>query len=215
MPDGDLVHEGLTRVYQKPYIQICDGQFGDEDIAKELGDAVWKDVRKSCDGLLPFFQEVAARCEWIQGNLMFENIDWQQEIDHIEEQKRRIYMDRRLRTLAEDACKEQINELQHGMSSSTHFYTDILAKFMWNVCRANFQEKIPATASHYNGVSLEYIYERLETMRPCITLRISQYAEAIQRHGTFHISKQPAWSAGNSEAITIDTDVFSIGRQEA
>jgi hypothetical protein len=212
MPDGDLVHEGLARVYQKPYMQICDGQFGDEKIAKELGDAIWKDIRNSSDTLLSFFQEVAARCKWIQENLMFETIDWQQESDQIGEQKRHVYMDVRLRNLAESACKDQINELQHGMSPSQAFYTDILTKYMWNVCRANFQERIPLTETHHNGASTEDIYERLETMRPFLHLRISQYAEEIQRYGTFHIPKQPAWSVGNSEAITMDTDVFSIGR---
>lgn len=212
MPDGDLVHKGLTRVYQEPYIQICEEQFGDEDIAQNLGDAVWKDIKSSSDQLLSFFQEVAARCKWIQENLMFETIDWQQESDQIEEQKRNVYMDVRLRSLAESACKEQINELQYGMPSSQTFYTDILTKYMWNVCRANFQERIPLTETHHNGAGLEYIYERLETMRPFLHLRFSQYAELIQRHGTFRIPKQPAWSAGNSEAITIDTDVFSIGK---
>lgn len=213
MPDGDMnVHDGLARVYQKPYMQICEGQFGDEDIAKELGDAVWKNIQKSSDQLFPFFQEVAARCKWIQENLMFETIDWQQESDQIEEQKRDVYMDRRLRDLAARACQEQIYELQHGLSSSQSFYANILATYMWNVYQANFHERLPLTENHYNGASQEYLYERLETMRPWINTRISQYVESIQRHGTFRIPRQPSWSVGNKEVIDADTDVFSIGR---
>lgn len=211
MPDGDIVHEGLTGVYQKPYMQICEEQFGDEDIARELGDAVWKDARKSSDRLLPFFQEIAARCEWIRENLWFGNIDWQQELNHIEEQKRHIYLDKRWRNLAERACREQISELRNGTFPS-NFYTDILDKFMWNTYRANFQERVPLTVAHYKGASPEYLYERLEMMRPFIRDRIRQYVDLIQQHGTFRIPKQPAWRASTSETITIDTDIFSIGR---
>lgn len=211
--DGDLIHEGLTRVYQKPYVQICDGQFGDEDIARELGDAVWKDVQKRSDSLLLFFQEVAMQCERIKNSLLFEDIDWQQEITLVEEQKRRIYLDKRLRNLAEDACTEQINELRNGIASA-NFYNDILAKFMWNAYRSNFHERIPLTTAHHQGASTEYLYERLETMRPFIQSRIQQYVDLIQRHGTFHIPRQPAWSVSKDETITVDTDVFSIGRQE-
>src|SRR6266699_3188689 len=105
MPDGDRVHEGLALIYQKPYMQICDGQFGGKVLADELVLAVWKDVRKDGDKLIPFFQQVAEQCDRVQNSRMFEDINWQQEIDHIEELSRRIFMNRRMRTLAEDACK--------------------------------------------------------------------------------------------------------------
>ena len=210
MPDGDVVHEGLARIYQKPYMQICDGQFGSRVLADELILAVWKDVRKDGDKLLPLFQQTAEQCDRIQSSRLFQDIDWQQEIEHVEERKRRIYVDRRVRNLAENACKEQIRELRIGIPSS-NFYVGILVKFMWNVCRANFWERMPLTPSQYQGVSLEYVYERLEEMHPFINSRIFQYAEQIDRHGTFHILRQPPRHSGDNGNITIDTDVFTIG----
>jgi len=214
MPDGDRVHDGLARIYQKSYMQICDGQFGSEVLANELVLAVWKDVQKDGDGLLPFFQQTAEQCEEIQSNRLFEDIDWQQEIDRVEERKRRMYLDRRLRNLAEEACKEQLRELRTGISSS-NFYVDILVKFMWNVCRANFWERIPLTASPYQGASPEYVYERLEEMRPSINARILQYVDQIERHATFRIPRQPPRHAESTGDITIETDVFTIGVEEA
>jgi hypothetical protein len=214
MPDGDRVHEGLAWIYQKPYMQICDGQFGSEVLANDLVLALWKDVRKNGDKLLPFIQQTAEQCSRIQSNRLFEAIDWQQEIDRVEELKRRMYVDRRMRNLAEDACKEQLRELRLGISSSK-FYVNLLAKYMWNVCHANFWERIPLTPSQYQGVSPEYIYERLEEMRPFIHSRILQYAEQIEHHGTFHIPRQPPRHFGDTGDVTIDTNVFTIGTKEA
>lgn len=210
MPDGDVVHEGLARIYQKPYMQICDGQFGSKVLADELVLAIWKDVRKDGDNLIPLFQQVAERCDRVQNSRLFEDINWQQEIDHIEELSRRIFVNRRVRTLAEDACKEQVRELRFGIPSS-NFYVGILTKYMWNVCRANFWGCIPLTPSQYRGVSLEYVYERLEEMRPFIDLRIFQYAEQIYRHSTFRIPRQPPRHSDVNGDITINTDVFTIG----
>jgi hypothetical protein len=214
MPDGDRVHEGLAWIYQKPYMQICDGQFGSVVLANDLVSALWKDVRKDGDKLLPFIQQTAEQCDRIHSSQLFEDIDWQRETDRVEELKRRMYVDRRMRNLAEDACKEQIQELRMGMSSS-NFYVSLLAKYMWNVCRANFWEKIPLTPSQYQNVSPEYVYERLEEMRPSINSRILQYAEQIERHGTFHIPRQPPRHLGETGDVTIDTNVFTIGVEEA
>ena len=210
MPDGDRVHEGLAWIYQKPYMQICDGQFGSDVLANDLVLALWKDVRKAGDKLLPFIQQTAEQCDRIQRSQLFETIDWQQEIDRVEERKRHMYVDRRMRNLAEDACKEQLQELRMGISSS-NFYVSLLAKYMWNVCRANFWERIPLTPSQYQRVRPEYIYERLEEMRPSINSRILQYAEQIERHGTFHIPRQPPRHFGEVGNVTIDTNVFTIG----
>ena len=214
MPDGDRVHEGLAWIYQKPYMQICDGQFGNEVLANDLVLAVYKDVRKDGDKLIPFFQQTAEQCYRIQSSRLFEAIDWKQEIARVEKLKRRIDMNRRMRNLAEDACKEQLQELHIGISSSD-FYVSLLTKYMWNVCRANFWERIPLTPSQYQGVSQEYIYERLEEMRPSINSRILQYAEQIERHGTFHIPQQPPRHFSKAGKVTIDTNVFTIGVEEA
>jgi hypothetical protein len=210
MPDGDRVHEGLAWIYQKPYMQICDGQFGNEVLAYDLVLAVYKDVRKDGDKLLSFLQQTAEQCDRIQNSLLFEDIDWQEEIDRVEVLKRRMDVNRRMRNLAEDACKEQLQELRYGISSSDLFVS-LLSKYMWNVCRANFWEKIPLTPSQYQGVSPDYISERLEEMRPSINLRILQYAEQIERHGTFRIPQQPPRHYSETENLTIDTNVFTIG----
>jgi len=84
MPDGDKVHEGLAWKYQKAYKQICDGQFGGRELANEVVAAVWKDVQKVGDKLIPLFQQVAEQCKHIQDRCLFEEIDWQKESGNIE-----------------------------------------------------------------------------------------------------------------------------------
>ena len=36
MPDGDIVHVKLSRRYQKPYKQLCEGLYGDAELTRAV-----------------------------------------------------------------------------------------------------------------------------------------------------------------------------------
>lgn len=36
MPDGDIIHNGLRRLYQKPYKWLCEGKADNDECAREL-----------------------------------------------------------------------------------------------------------------------------------------------------------------------------------
>lgn len=210
MPDGDIVHDRLELLYQRPYKQMCEGQFGNGELAKGLVLSVWKEIRKEGDKLFPLFQETAQQCCRIQDKLLFEDIGWQQQFESIEELSRHISASKRMKTLAVNACKEQVRELSNGISSP-NYRISILRKYMWNVCKASFIERLPLAPAFYKEVSLGYIMERLEMMRPFMDSRIYQYAELIDRYGTVRIPRQPPWYRNGGEVITEDTDISSIG----
>jgi hypothetical protein len=210
MPDGDKVHTGLALIYQKSYKQICDGQFGGRELADEVISAVWKNIQKDGDKFIPLFQQIAEQCKQIQDRLLFEEIDWQQEIEYIDELSRPSYASKRAKSLAVEACKEQVRELRYGATAS-NYHIEILNKYMWNVYKANFTGRLPLTPSYYQGVSLEYVNNRLETMRPFVEVKILQYAEQIYHDGTVLLRRRPPRLAGKNEGITKDTDVFTIG----
>lgn len=210
MPDGDKVHEGLAWKYQKAYKQICDGQFGGRELASEVVAAVWKDVQKVGDKLIPLFQQVAEQCKHIQDRRLFEEIDWQKESGNIEELSQPIYASQRAKSLAVEACKEQVQELRYGATAS-NYLIEILTKYVWNVYKANFAERVPLAPSHHQGVNVEFIYERLEVMEPYVRERLRQFAEQIYRCDTFYLPRQPRQRSGAKPNYNIDTDVSTIG----
>ena len=106
MPDGDIVHKGLAWKYQKAYKQICDGQFGGDGLAREVVPVVWKDIQNGGDKPIQLLAEVAKQCQQIlDRQRMFGQIDWQKEFAQIDELAQPIYAERRLKTLAVEACK--------------------------------------------------------------------------------------------------------------
>lgn len=45
MPDGDIVHVHLAHVYQKVYKQLCEGEYGDEELALEALRALKRNIQ--------------------------------------------------------------------------------------------------------------------------------------------------------------------------
>jgi hypothetical protein len=46
MPDGDRVHPGLARPYQKVYKQLCEGQFNGESLAAEAVETIKRQLQQ-------------------------------------------------------------------------------------------------------------------------------------------------------------------------
>lgn len=213
MPDGDKVHEGLAWKYQKFYKQICDGQFGGSELARDLVPAVWKDIQNDGDRLLLFMQKAGEQCYWIQDRRKFGNeIDWGKEFTHIDELVQPVYAKQRSKSLAANACKEEIQALRNGVDPS-NCYIEILAKYMWNV----YVDKFAAPSSswnnstYYKDVRVEFIHERLAEIRPYVEEQLLQLAEQVYRHGTVYLPRQPRRRSRTKPDYTIDTDLSTVG----
>lgn len=208
MPDGDRVHKGLTWKYQNPYKKVCDGQYGGEQLAYDVVSAVWKDIQQGGDKLLLLCQHVSEQCQHILSRSKAELIDWQHEHAQVDEIAQPIYTDRRLKALAIEACKEQLQDLRYGANPS-NCYVEILRKYSWNVYIAQFEERVPLTPKHYQNVSREFVRGRLELMRPDVQERLLQYIKQTFREGTVHLARTPRQRI--KQKYTIDTDVFTVG----
>ena len=210
MPDGDRVHKGLGWKYQKTYKQICDGQFGGKDLAEEVVPAVWKDIQSAGDLPIQLLREVAAQCQQIIDRRMIEQIDWQKEFKLIDDRVQPMYTDRRLKTLAVEACKELLEDLRNGGNPS-HCHIELLTKYMWNVYVAQFSERVPLLPVHYKGVSREFVDERLEVMRPYVKEQLLPYAESVYRQNTVHLARRPHQRSNERPNYNIDTDISTVG----
>lgn len=215
MPDGDIVHDGLTRNYQESFKQLCDGQFGGDILAEKVSRAVWKDVQHGGEELIQFLRAVAEQCEHILDRYVFgpiyqqEQIDWQKEFTRVDELARPIHADRRFKTLAVEACKEQLEDLRHGGNPS-NCHIELLMKYTWNIYIAQFEARVPLSPSCYKEVSGKFVSERLEMMRPYVKEELLRYVEQLYREGTV-LAKPPRRRSRTKPDYDIDTDLSTIG----
>jgi hypothetical protein len=208
MPDGDRVHKGLGWRYQEAYKQVCDGQFGGDTLADEVVSAVGKDIQYAGDPIIQFLQKVGEQSQQILDRRMFEDIDWQKELAQVDRLAQPIYASKRFKALAVEACKEQLQDLRHGGNPS-NCYIDLLQKYMWNAYYAQFFERVPLTPSHHQGVSEEFVGERLALMRPYVQGRLQQYAKQVYSQGT--VAQLPRRRSTMKRNYNADTDLSTVG----
>ncbi|MBP1466280.1 hypothetical protein EYB53_011240 [Candidatus Chloroploca sp. M-50] len=61
MPDGDRVHPGLTRPYQKVYKQLCEGQFNEESLAEGVVETLKRQLQQGGDVPAQMIAQIAER----------------------------------------------------------------------------------------------------------------------------------------------------------
>lgn len=92
MPDGDRVHPRLAYHYQKPYKQICEGQFENKALAREVVRAMIKDIRKYGNDPITLIKRVADQLEQLPTKPHFAaSIDWDEESRTIDKLSQQIY----------------------------------------------------------------------------------------------------------------------------
>lgn len=211
MPDGDLVHAKLTWNYQNIYKQLCSGQYGGEELATDAASAVWKDIQKDKhDRLIGLLQQVSEQAQAIRDRNWFETINWQQENARIDALAQPLIVDRRLKHLAVEACKELLLDLRYGNKPSD-CHIDVLTKYAWNVYVAQFEERVPQTADHHRQVSREFVQGKLDAMRPHVLDKLQPYIQKTHLEGTFQRQRSPHRRSGNLRGYDVDTDLSTIG----
>ncbi len=205
MPDGDKVHKKLGWRYQKSYKMLCEGQAGG-DVANELAQAVYKDVKQGGDAIFTMLLEVGTQLEEILSRRQrLEDIDWRKEATSITTLDRYLDANSRLKVLAVEACLEELHALRQGAQPSNCAIT-LLTGYLDNICDANFMERVSLTPNPDSRVSHMFVRERLEQLRPLVKERLMDYAQAIYKAGTVHLVRQPS-QKNTRTTYTIDTEV--------
>jgi hypothetical protein len=116
MPDGDKVHARLAPIYQKVYKQLCEGQYGSEELAIEALRSIKKNIQNYGNGPLKLIEQVAAQLKQIPTEpLLREIIDWSEESTKVDKLAQQASGTKRAIDLVVKACKEQLQELRYGV----------------------------------------------------------------------------------------------------
>lgn len=207
MPDGDRVHPGLARQYQKVYKQICEGTFSDASLASEATEALKRELKRGGDAPAHLMDRIADRMDQLPKEPLFRSqIDWpamSREIDHMVTQ---AGVQKRMGSHIAEVSKGLLYELrQDGPAPNTH--TRLMERTLNNIYRSEFEERVPL-AQHYDGASQASVQARLDEMRPYVQRTLAAFARQASRRSSFqHLRRAPI---AHPKISPHDTDVLSL-----
>jgi hypothetical protein len=115
MPDGDIVHVNLPRRYQKPYKQLCEGQYSDVELTRAVLRPLKRDLQEYGDAPLKLIQQVVAEMNQISHEpLLKQSINWTEKNETIDRCAQQIAGHPTAMALAVQACQQQLQELRYS-----------------------------------------------------------------------------------------------------
>ena len=210
MADGDKVHVNLTRRYQKPYQQVCEGQYGDKELAHEILRPLRRDLRDYGDEPLQLIQQVATELDQIPAEpLLKQSVNWGEKSQRIERRAQQIDGHLKALALAVQACQRQLQELRSSIYphdlTKDDLTKEMYKKYISAVYKANFEERVPL-AQHYNGVDQVSVDTRLKGMRIYVDQGVESFAAQMIHNGNVTPLRRPPMTR---PSIGIHDDLLS------
>ena|SRR5437870_5669923 len=208
MPDGDKVHEHLARRYQKPYKQICEGQYIHAELARAVLRPLKQDLQDYGDEPLKLIQQVATELSQIpHESLLKQSINWSEKSQNIDQCAQQMDGHRTAMELAVKACQQQLQELRY--SNCPHdMVAEMKRKYVSAVYEANFEGRVPL-AQHYNGADQVAVDARLQGMRVHVERGIDNLVAQMMRKDSVTSLRRPPMA---SAPIGLDDDLLKLGK---
>jgi hypothetical protein len=207
MADGDVVHSGLKRLYQKPYEWICEGKASNEDCARSILDALRTDLKRKGDLPIKLCQHIAEILA--EPGMDFKELeakdyaDLNQKIDVL---ARGFNLPSYLKELVLYVSKGVLSN--HRYSQAIHcesIAVEILHRYVHAVYAAEFLERIALNPRQPVGISLESLTVRIEQIKPLIENGISAFAKTLAKYHSSAKLSLPRRSA--KLPIDLDEDI--------
>lgn len=209
MPDGDKIHSRLSGRYQKPYLQICEGQYGAAELARDVARVLKRDLREYGSRPTECMARIAQELQQLPREpLLQATIDWSEQSRMIDRLAQQTKGNRRAIELVVQAGKQLLHELRYGRPVG-NIDQALHERYVQNIYHANFEARIPL-APPPNGVPYETVAARLDDMRPHVEREIATLAAQLHR------GKDPSdlrlhRRAKPSRSIDLHMDLSSLG----
>lgn len=186
MPDGDIVHSGLRRLYKKPYQQLCEGKADSDDCAQVLLEALKKDLiqkgnlpTRLCQSMSNLITQVVASGdefgaqEYAELSMSFDELSYQ------------FNGPPDLKKLAIDAGKSILHDLRYGERiNSEKVLQELTRRYISEVYQSEFKEKVPLTPQHHAGIDVSTLDQRIAEIQPYIDKAINTWSNKIALDGS-------------------------------
>jgi hypothetical protein len=193
MPDGDVVHSHLRRVYQKAYKILCEAAASPEECTRNILIQLKADLQRTAQWPLHLSRSISDLLAQKIGPLEFANdvlaARIGREIDDLIRQADCQFYEKEL--LAR-ASKIMLSDLRHGREMDANNYQlEIFLPYIREKYDAGFKERIPLSHDHHHGVSHGELMVRLKALAPHLNLGIHQFAQAAIKHQNLNNLRLP------------------------
>jgi hypothetical protein len=210
MPDGDIVHDRLRPLYQKPYKWLCEGKATTDECAQVVMEALKKDLIKK--GNLPVIlaQSMAeSLAQAISAAGETDSVDWVDLSVGFDKLIQKVDGRPDLKELTLRAGKSVLRDLKYGHEIDiSNASVVILERYMNEVYESEFKERVPLSSEHYAGVDQVTLSQRIEEIQPNINVIIvGKFAkDAIKNQSVAILSLR---RRSSRKAIDLDEDLLA------
>lgn len=192
MPDGDIIHKALPRLYQTPYRRICEGR-SDDECARALQRSVKRDLQRAGDqfasAALVAGDVLAQACSQPEG---FNAANANHAVDAV---LRTIYGPDRYREAFRDAVRDVVQTLRYGAEGvSMDMGAKVYAGFTCRLADAQFESRVPMTDAHHNGAHPIEVESRIRALDPAVKRAAAQFGKQISSGASVDKLRLPAQS---------------------
>jgi hypothetical protein len=209
MPDGDIVHNRLRRLYQKPYKWLCEGSATSDECARAVLESLKKDLIQKgdlpirlCQGMADIVAQAITASDELGAK---DYISLSMEFDRLVQQS-----DGRpdLKELALRASKLVLGDLRYSQEIDVgNISVVMLQRYMNEVYESEFKERVPLTSEHFAGIDKATLSERIKEIEPNIKDGISKFAkDAINKKSVARLSLP---RRSSRKAIDLDEDLLA------
>ena len=211
MPDGDIIHSRLTRLYHKLHQWLCEGKANSDECARTAMEALKGDIKRK--GNLPVMlakqmgesleQTIkeageSGSVDWTGLNLEFDRLAQKTDGPHY------------LKELTLHASKSILRDLRYGREIDTDNFSEaILKRYIYQVYKSEFKERIPLTVEHHAGIDEVILNRRIEEIRPDIDATVSKWAKKATKDESVAKLRMP--QRPRSKPIDLDEDLLCTG----
>ena len=209
MPDRDIVHPSLPRIYQRVYKQICEGHDPPDEQARILAKAIRQNLQEYGNKHLLNLDEICQLLNDITSQPLFlpyEN--WNKRNFEIEHHIRKMRGHPRAIALLREAVKDCIHAIRNG-SHTVRVRNEILRRYIERICNADFVDKVPLNQNHYNDITQQTFNKRIERLRPSLSPYFTIFTDKIEKTGNTTSLPVPKHRR-RGEPFDIHEDIFKL-----
>jgi len=202
VPDGDILHGSLGRLYRKSYEWLCEGKASFSECAHVLLQALGKDIERKGDLPIKLAQEIGKTLDNTinhgRDNVL---INWGSLCLEIEKLVYQCDGRPDLKELTLRATKSLINDLRYMRLVDSpnisieivkrYFIEEIVKRYLIEVYESSFKEKIPLLSEHDVGIDQIHLNQSINDMEPSIIAVIKQWAKQVITDGGVKKLKLP------------------------
>ena len=191
MPDGDIVHNKLRRLYQKPYKWLCEGRATSDECAWVMLEKLKKDIKEKGDLPVILAQSMADRLvqainavnELAAGDCAALSMEFDRLVQQADGRSD-------LKELVLRSGRSVLHNLRYGQEVDvSNASVVILERYMNEVYESEFKERVPLTPRHYSGVDQVTLSKRIEEIQPNIKAGIFKFSkDAINKKSVAKLS---------------------------